>query len=209
MSEAVRERAFEPFFSTKGVGKGTGLGLSMAYGFVKQSGGHIDIDSAPGQGTTVTILLPRTAEAAVEAKASAAAEIVGGSETILVVDDEAAIRDNAADILSTLGYRMLKADSADAAAEVLRRNDGIDLVFTDVIMPGTMNSPQLAELARKLHPDIRVLFTSGYSADAVIQDGKLKHGVSLLNKPYSDDELARAIRTALDTAPDLLADRAM
>jgi CheY-like chemotaxis protein len=181
----------------------------MAYGFVKQSGGHIDIDSAPGQGTTVTILLPRTAEAAVDAKASAAAEIVGGSETILVVDDEAAIRDNAADILSTLGYRMLKADSADAAAEVLRRNDGIDLVFTDVIMPGTMNSPQLAELARKLHPDIRVLFTSGYSADAVIQDGKLKHGVSLLNKPYSDDELARAIRTALDTAPDLLAHRAM
>lgn len=198
MDTEVRERAFEPFFTTKGVGKGTGLGLSMAYGFVKQSGGHIEIDSEPGRGTNVTILLPRTIEAAVEKVAAPAAAVAGGSETILVVDDEIAIQDNVAEILSALGYRILRASSADEAAIVLRQHRRIDLLFTDVIMPGTMNSPKLAAVARELHPEIRVLYTSGYSEDAVIQDGKLKQGVSLLNKPYSDEELARAIRTALN-----------
>jgi CheY-like chemotaxis protein len=127
-----------------------------------------------------------------------AADVVGGSETILVVDDEIAIQDNVAAILSALGYRILRAGSADEAAIVLRQHRRIDLLFTDVIMPGKMNSPQLAAVARELHPEIRVLYTSGYSEDAVIQDGKLKQGVSLLNKPYSDEELARAIRTALN-----------
>ncbi|AWG45935.1 MULTISPECIES: MASE4 domain-containing protein [unclassified Massilia] len=198
MSMEVRERAFEPFFTTKGVGKGTGLGLSMAYGFVKQSGGHIAIDSEPGSGATVTILLPRTAEAAVEKSAAPAAPVAGGSETILVVDDEVAIQDNVAEILSARGYRILRASSADEGAAVLRQHRQIDLLFTDVIMPGTMNSPQLAAVAREMHPEIRVLFTSGYSENAVIQDGKLKQGVNLLNKPYSDEELARAIRAALN-----------
>ncbi len=203
MIEEVRERAFEPFFSTKGIGKGTGLGLSMAYGFVKQSGGHIDIDSEPGQGTTITILLPRTAEAAIEKAAHQAAAVSGGAETILVVDDEIAIQDNVTEILSALGYRVLRASSADDASVVLRQHRGIDLLFTDVIMPGTMNSQQLAALARELHPTIQVLFTSGYSADAVIQDGKLKSDVKLLNKPYSDDDLARAIRAALNGSKKL------
>jgi CheY-like chemotaxis protein len=197
MSTEVRERAFEPFFSTKGVGKGTGLGLSMAYGFVKQSGGHIEIDSEPGRGASVTILLPRTTDAAVEKPATPAATVAGGAETILVVDDEIAIQDNVAEILSTLGYRVLTASSADEAAVLLRQHRRVDLLFTDVIMPGTMNSPQLAEVARQLHPEIQVLFTSGYSENAVIQDGRLKQGVTLLNKPYSGDELARAIRAAL------------
>jgi signal transduction histidine kinase/ActR/RegA family two-component response regulator len=197
MRPDVRERAFEPFFSTKGVGKGTGLGLSMAYGFVKQSGGHIEIDSEPGRGASVTILLPRTTDAAVEKPATPAATVAGGAETILVVDDEIAIQDNVAEILSTLGYRVLTASSADEGATVLRQHRRIDLLFTDVIMPGTMNSPQLAEVARQLHPEIQVLFTSGYSENAVIQDGRLKQGVTLLNKPYSGDELARAIRGAL------------
>jgi signal transduction histidine kinase len=205
MSPEVRERAFEPFFSTKGVGKGTGLGLSMAYGFVKQSGGHIEIDSAPGHGTTVAILLPRTAEAAVEKTAAPSGTVAGGAETILVVDDEIAIQDNVAEILSALGYRVLRAGSADEADGVLRQHRRIDLLFTDVIMPGTMNSPQLAALARQLHPGIQVLFTSGYSENAVIQDGRLKQGVALLNKPYSDDDLGRAVRTALNGSKQALA----
>lgn len=204
MSAAVCERAFEPFFSTKGVGKGSGLGLSMAYGFVNQSGGHIALASDVGQGTTVTIMLPRTAEAAVEKKAAPVVAPAGGSETILVVDDELEIQENVAELLAGLGYRILKASSADEASEVLARHDRIDLLFTDVIMPGTMNSPQLATRARALHPNIKVLFTSGYSEDAVIQDGRLKQGVNLLNKPYGDDELARAIRAALTQKNELV-----
>lgn len=206
MSPEVRERAFEPFFSTKGVGKGTGLGLSMAYGFVKQSGGHIEIDSVPGHGTTVAILLPRTSEAAVEKTAAPSAAVAGGAETILVVDDEVAIQDNVAEILSALGYRVLRAGSADEADGVLRQHSRVDLLFTDVIMPGTMNSPQLATVARRLHPGIQVLFTSGYSENAVIQDGRLKQGVALLNKPYSDEDLARAVRTALNGSKQVVAE---
>jgi signal transduction histidine kinase/CheY-like chemotaxis protein len=199
MSEEVRERAFEPFFSTKGVGKGTGLGLSMAYGFVRQSGGHIELDSEPGRGTTVTILLPRTAEVAVDKPAPAAPAVAGGTETVLLVDDETAILDNVGDILSALGYRVIKAGSADEAGVALRQHGHIDLLFTDVIMPGTMTSPQLAALAQQLHPDIRILFTSGYSEDAVIQDGRLKQGVNLLSKPYTDEELARTLRNVLNS----------
>ncbi|MGB9109583.1 MAG: MASE4 domain-containing protein [Telluria sp.] len=198
MSAEVRERAFEPFFSTKGVGKGTGLGLSMAYGFIKQSGGHIEIDSEFGRGTTITILLPRTVEHAVEKTLQQAVPAAGGSETILVVDDEIDIQENVAAILTTLGYRVLRASSADEASIVLRQQQRIDLLFTDVIMPGTMNSPQLAALARQLHPGVQVLFTSGYSEDAVIKDGKLQEGVKLLNKPYSSEELASAIRGSLN-----------
>ena len=198
MSAEVRERAFEPFFSTKGVGKGTGLGLSMAYGFIKQSGGHIEIDSESGRGTTITILLPRTVEHAVEKTLQQAVPAAGGSETILVVDDEIDIQENVAAILTTLGYRVLRASSADEASIVLRQQQRIDLLFTDVIMPGTMNSPQLAALARQLHPGVQVLFTSGYSEDAVIKDGKLQEGVKLLNKPYSSEELASAIRGSLN-----------
>lgn len=197
MPAAVRERAFEPFFSTKGVGKGTGLGLSMAYGFVKQSGGHIEIASEAGRGTSVIFLLPRTLEAAVEKSSNQATPVSGGSETVLVVDDEVAIQDNVGAILTALGYRVLKASSADEASGVLRQHERIDLLFTDVIMPGAMSSPQLASLARELHPALQVLFTSGYSEDAVIQDGRLKQGVHLLSKPYSSEELARAIRITL------------
>jgi signal transduction histidine kinase/CheY-like chemotaxis protein len=197
MSEAVRERAFEPFFSTKGVGKGSGLGLSMAYGFVTQSGGRIEIDSIVGQGTTVRLLLPRTGESAVEKKALSPTAVMGGNEVVLVVDDEAEIQDNVGALLAGLGYRVLKAGSADEACQVLRRHGTVDLLFTDVIMPGVMTSTQLAALARQLHPGIRVLFTSGYSEDAVIHDGRLDEGVVLLSKPYGRDELARAIRSVL------------
>ncbi|MDQ2989509.1 MAG: MASE4 domain-containing protein [Pseudomonadota bacterium] len=197
MNADVMTRAFEPFFSTKEVGKGTGLGLSMAYGFVKQSGGHIDIDSSVSHGTTIRILLPRTGESAIDKKTAPVTSISGGHEIVLVVDDEVDIQDNVGALLTELGYRVLKASSADEARRVLSQHPQIDLLFTDVIMPGVMTSPQLAALARQLHPAIRVLFTSGYSEDAVIHDGRLDEGVNLLSKPYGRDELARAIRATL------------
>lgn len=200
MSNATKARAFEPFFSTKGVGKGTGLGLSMAHGFVNQSGGHIDIESEEGVGTTIHILLPRT-----DAKLSAklGATIVankGGSETILVVDDEQDILDNVAAILRDFGYRVLTASSADEAVSRIAAQTRIDLLFTDVIMPGVVSALELAEKARALHPELRVLFTSGYTENAMIHNGRLDEGVNLLSKPYGRAELASAVRTLLSTS---------
>lgn len=197
MSDEVRQHLFEPFFSTKGVGKGTGLGLAMAYGFIKQSGGQIDVASTVGQGTTIRLFLPRTAESAAPKSAAVPVAIAGGNEVVLVVDDEADIRANAHAILAGLGYRVREAASADEAVEVLKSHQDIDLVFTDVIMPGEVSSTQLAALAQRLRPGIPVLFTSGYSADAIIHQGKLASGVNLLKKPYTSDELARTIRTVL------------
>ena len=195
MSAAVKARAFEPFFSTKGIGKGTGLGLSMAYGFVTQSGGHIDIDSEEGVGTTVHILLPRT-DAQTSAKPCLPrADSEGGSETILVVDDEADILNNVAAILRDFGYRVLTASSADDAVTRLGTQTRIDLLFTDVIMPGTVSAIELAESARAIHPELRVLFTSGYTENALIHNGRLDEGINLLSKPYGRAELATAIRT--------------
>jgi len=197
MSDEVRARAFEPFFSTKGVGKGNGLGLSMVYGFVTQSGGHIDIDSTVGGGTTITILLPRTDGAVTEKKAAPVQAVIGGSETVLAVDDERDILDNVAAMLRDLGYRVLTADSADAAVALLDRQERIDLLFTDVIMPGVVSATELAERATVAHPGLRVLFTSGYTENAVIHNGRLDEGVNLLSKPYGRTELASAVRAVL------------
>ena len=197
MPDDVKARAFEPFFSTKGLGKGTGLGLSMAYGFVKQSGGHIDIDSTVGAGTTVHILLPRTQASVVEKKAGAPATVQGGSETVLAVDDEQDILDNVATMLRDFGYTVLTAASADAALAILDGQAPIDLLFTDVIMPGAVGATELAERARRRHPGIRVLFTSGYTENAVMRDGRLELGVNLLSKPYGRADLAGAVRALL------------
>lgn len=197
MSEAVRERAFEPFFSTKGIGKGSGLGLSMAYGFVKQSGGHIEIDSTLGAGANIIILLPRTVESAAPKKSGPVGSVEGGNETVLVVDDEKEIQENVAAILGELGYHVITASSADEAATLLDRAGKIDLLFTDVIMPGAISCTELAAMARVRHPDIRVLFTSGYTENAVTNNGKLDAGVTLLNKPYAREELAGAVRKLL------------
>jgi CheY-like chemotaxis protein len=200
MTDDVKGRAFEPFFSTKGVGKGTGLGLSMVYGFAKQSGGDIDIDSVVGQGTTVHIFLPRTDEHAAAKKTAPVATIAGGSETVLVVDDEADILENVATILSEFGYHILTASSADAALAMLSEEDRIDLLFTDVIMPGVVSANELAAQARELHPEIRVLFTSGYTENAMIHNGRLDDGVNLLSKPYGRADLASAVRTLLSSS---------
>ena len=198
MSEEVRMRAFEPFFSTKGVGKGTGLGLSMTHGFVLQSGGQIDIASAPGAGTTVNIYLPRTdEEAGARTPATAVAPAQGGSETILVVDDEHDILANVAAILRDFGYAVITASSADEAVALLDQHRRIDLLFTDVIMPGQVSATDLAKQARRQHPGIRVLFTSGYTENAMIHNGRLDEGVNLLSKPYGRAELASAVRTLL------------
>jgi signal transduction histidine kinase/ActR/RegA family two-component response regulator len=197
MSDDVKTRAFEPFFSTKGVGKGTGLGLSMAYGFVNQSGGRIAIDSVVGVGTTINILLPRTdSQPGAKAAPSVGAER-GGNETILIVDDEPEILANVAAMLRDSGYRVLTACDADDAMRQLGEPGRIDLLFSDVIMPGEMSTTELADHARARHSDLRVLFTSGYTENAMIRDGRLDAGVNLLSKPYGRAELISAVRSVL------------
>ncbi|MES2533742.1 MAG: ATP-binding protein, partial [Pseudomonadota bacterium] len=194
----VLKQVFEPFFTTKPVGSGTGLGLSMVYGFVKQSGGHIDIDSEVDLGTTVKIFLPRSSREA-EPVVEAVPEVVqGGSETVLVVEDNADVRTTVVELLSELGYRTLEAEDAAAALAVLQRGAPVDLLFTDVVMPGKLKSIDLAELARHTHPNIGILFTSGYTRDLVVQGALLEARAELLTKPYARDTLARKIRAALD-----------
>ncbi|MDN4054011.1 PAS domain S-box protein [Massilia sp. YIM B02763] len=198
MDPDVLRQAFEPFFSTKEEGKGTGLGLSMVYGFVKQSGGHVKIYSEPGQGTTVKIYLPRTTAAEdalgpVEPQQPA----VGGTETILVAEDDEAVRTTVVEMLTELGYRVLKAADAASALAVVESGVQIDVLFTDVVMPGLLRSPELARMARERLPNLAVLFTSGYTENAIVHGGRLDPGVELLGKPYTRESLARRIRQVL------------
>jgi len=188
------ERVFEPFFSTKPEGKGTGLGLSMVYGFVRQSGGHIKIYSEVGQGTTVKIYLPRVHEQEDMLTDLRTVPVRGGSETILVVEDDDDVRETAVSLLSDLGYRVLKARDAASALTVIDSGIDIDLLFTDVVMPGPLRSPELARKARARLPHIAVLFTSGYTENAIVHGGRLDPGVELLPKPYTRDDLARKVR---------------
>ncbi|MDL2355851.1 MAG: CHASE domain-containing protein [Pseudomonadota bacterium] len=196
MEADVMAQAFEPFFTTKPVGQGTGLGLSMAYGFVKQSGGHIHIESVAGHGTTVVIHLPRT-DAPDEEVAPAAPVAVGGTETILVVEDDAEVKATAVGILRQLGYHVLDAHDGASALLVLGSGVPIDVLFTDVVMPGPVSSTELAARARQLQPSIAVLFTSGYTQNALITGGRLDEGVQLLGKPYHREQLARKVRDVL------------
>jgi PAS domain S-box-containing protein len=197
---AIRDKVFEPFFTTKGIGNGTGLGLSMVYGFVKQSGGHVRIYSEEGQGTTVKICLPRSeSDAAQPAENHSIAPLTGGQETILVVEDDEPVRANVTAQLQALGYTTLVARNAEEALVLTENGAAFDLLFTDVIMPGVMNGSQLAKLVTQRRPEIKVLFTSGYTENTISQDGWLKAGVLLLPKPYRKAGLARMIRQALDT----------
>jgi len=198
MTPDVLRQAFEPFFSTKPEGKGTGLGLSMVYGFVKQSGGHVKIYSEPGQGTTVKLYLPRTTAAEeplgpLEAQQPA----VGGTETVLVAEDDEAVRTTVVEMLTALGYRVLKASDAASALAVVESGVPIDVLFTDVVMPGTLRSPELARMAKERLPNLAVLFTSGYTENAIVHGGRLDPGVELLGKPYTRESLARRIRQVL------------
>ena len=200
MSEAVLAMAFEPFFTTKPVGQGTGLGLSMAYGFVKQSGGHIALRSAPGQGTTVEILLPRSREQEAALAAPLPAETAtGGNETILVVEDDMGVRLTAVATLAGLGYEVLHAVDGASALALFEAGAQVDLLFTDVVMPGPVPSTELASHARRLLPGVAVLFTSGYTRDALLDGGRLQAGVQLLGKPYSRVQLAHKVREALQS----------
>jgi signal transduction histidine kinase/DNA-binding response OmpR family regulator len=197
MSRDVLERACEPFFTTKPEGVGTGLGLSMAYGFVKQTGGHFRIYSEPGDGTTIKMYFPRSHEAEAAVTRSAGGPAVGGSETVLVVEDDPQVQATVVEMLGSLGYRVLKADNASDALSVVKSGLPIDLLFTDVVMPGPLRSPELARQAKALQPNLVVLFTSGYTQNAIVHGGRLDPGVELLSKPYGRDQLARKIRHLL------------
>ena len=200
MSEDVRALAFEPFFTTKPVGEGTGLGLSMAYGFVKQSGGHIALASTPGQGTTVEILLPRSNERELPMPLPVIETAAGGSERILVVEDDTEVRLTAVGTLSALGYHVIDAVDGASALALLEQGARVDLLFTDVVMPGPVSSTELAAHARRILPDVAVLFTSGYTRNALTHGGRLQEGVQLLSKPYQRTQLAQKIRDALRRA---------
>ncbi|MDB5839091.1 MAG: histidine kinase [Herminiimonas sp.] len=197
MTAEVIERAFEPFFTTKPEGEGTGLGLSMAYGFIRQSGGQIRISSEPGHGTTLVIYLPRSheAESGLPANPDRAAE--HGHGTVLVVEDDIAVQATVTAMLAELGYNVLAAQDGESALTILGSGAAIDLLFTDVVMPGPVNGPALARQARKIIPGLPVLFTSGYPQNAMESGGRLEPGINLLGKPYRRDQLAARISQLL------------
>lgn len=201
MDAKTVERAFEPFFTTKEVGKGTGLGLSQVYGFVRQSAGNVKIYSELGEGTTVKIYLPRfigdEAEPPSSDKTRERNEALG-SETLLVVEDDALLRAYTVELLEDLGYRLFNARNAATALDILAREPHIDLLFTDVVIPGGMNGRALAEEALRLRPGLKVLFTTGYTRNAIVHHGRLDPGVDLLGKPYTPNDLAAKIRSILD-----------
>ena len=197
MSPEVLRRAFEPFYTTKPTGQGTGLGLSMAYGFVKQSGGEIVLRSKIGAGTSVCIYLPRSSAAPLIKEAVHHAPLVGGLETILVVEDEEAVRSSTCAILAALGYTVLEAADAAAAVAIVESGQHIDLVFSDVVMPGAVSSLQLREIVRRHMPECQVLYTSGYAEGVLAHEGKLDASVHLLQKPYHPDALSARIRHLL------------
>ena len=200
MPPEIAARAFDPFFSTKAEGHGTGLGLSMVYGFAKQSRGHVKIYSEVGHGTTVKLYLPRVAQSEDLLAAIERSPVTGGSETILVVEDDAEVRATAIEMLGELGYRVLKAHDAASALHIIESGLSIDLLFTDVVMPGTLKSPELARKAKERQPHIAVLFTSGYTENAIVHGGRLDADVDLLPKPYARDALARKVRQVLAKA---------
>ncbi|WP_424812560.1 PAS domain S-box protein [Roseococcus sp. YIM B11640] len=200
MPPEVAARAFEPFFTTKDVGKGSGLGLSMVYGFVRQSGGHVKIESEPGKGTSVRLYFPRASACAVEPGRAEVedGDLALGQERILLVEDDVAVRAFAARQLRMLGYDVLEAMGASDALAQLRASAPVDLLFTDMVLPGGMTGGQLAEEARKLLPRLRVLFTSGHAEDVQARQGSLPADAEILSKPYRRNELARKVRLALD-----------
>ncbi|MGY3395562.1 PAS domain S-box-containing protein [Bradyrhizobium sp. USDA 3311] len=201
MPKRVLERAFEPFFTTKEVGKGSGLGLSMVYGFVKQSNGHVTIYSEPGLGTTVRIYLPAVLAKTQSAPLAVEKEVVqSGSETVLVVEDDPFVRSYAVMSLESLGYRVISAVDGKEALQTLAAAPHIDLLFTDVVMPGGVNGWELAGLARKARPEMRVLLTSGYALETLAANGHVQQGAPILEKPYRKAELARLVREALAAA---------
>jgi signal transduction histidine kinase len=201
----LMKRVFEPFFTTKGHGRGSGLGLAMVHGFVKQSGGHIRIYSEANEGTTVKIYLPRLSQAAEVAtnpeevpQRPTPVELAHPSETILLVEDDEGVRQYAKSALEELGYTVLVAQDGAGALRITNDGTHIDLLFTDIVLPGGMNGRQLSQEVLKTRPALAVLFTTGYTPNAIIHHGRLDPDVQLLSKPYSRDDLSRKIRRVLD-----------
>jgi signal transduction histidine kinase/CheY-like chemotaxis protein len=202
MPAAVRDRAFEPFFTTKALGKGTGLGLSQVYGFVKQSGGHVAIESEPGKGTSVHLYLPRYKGKVADAEgwqAGPETRLPGArdGEIVLAVDDEEKVLQLAVDALRELGYIVLHAPGGEAALELIESQPRVDLLLTDVLMPG-MHGTKLAEQVEALRPEIKLLYMSGYPSDGIVSDGVVADGVALLSKPFTVAQLAARVRQVLD-----------
>lgn len=192
------DQVFEPFFTTKPAGKGTGLGLSMVYGLVKQLNGHIKIYSEPGEGTTFRLYLPRTKQEVADKAIEYSGPVRGGSETILVVEDDDDVRATVVELLSELGYRVLRASDATSGLAIVESGIPIDLLFTDVVMPGPLQSRDMATRAQERLPGLAVLFTSGYTENSIVHGGRLDDDVELLSKPYTQEELAHRIRSCLD-----------
>ncbi|WP_374939258.1 ATP-binding protein [Mesorhizobium sp. NBSH29] len=199
MPPEVIEKAFEPFFTTKGVGKGTGLGLSQVFGFVKQSGGHIKIYSEIGQGTAIKIYLPRSYSAGQAVRREAANGTPTGNEIVLVVEDDASVRSLTVQMLTELGYTVRAAEGGAEGLHLLAENPDIHLLLTDVVMPD-MNGRQLADAARKAKPDLKVLFTTGYTSNAVVHNGVLDQDAPMLQKPATLQQLAQKVRSVLDAS---------
>jgi CheY-like chemotaxis protein len=199
MTQEVMEKAFDPFFTTKEVGKGSGLGLSMIYGFVKQSNGYVSLYSELGIGTSVKLYLPRAGIAQTPASADADTVERGNGETILIVEDNDAMQAHAVDMVCELGYRTVTARDATEALTLLKGAAPIDLLFTDIVIPGGLSGIDLAREAMALRPGLKVLYTSGYTENAVMHDGRLAAGSPFLNKPYRRQDLATKIRRALDS----------
>ncbi len=204
----VLQKVFEPFFTTKETGKGSGLGLAMVHGFVKQTGGHIRIYSEVGHGTTVKIYLPRLMDETKVASAPAPAPVQRGAaaraqngEAVLVVEDNDGVRDYAGASLKDLGYEVYEAADAASALEQIKNGAKIDLLFTDVVLPGGMSGRVLADKITEKFPDLPVLFTTGYTRNAIVHHGRLDPHVHLLNKPYTQQDLARKVRQLLDGEP--------
>ncbi len=200
MPPEVIQKAFDPFFTTKPVGRGTGLGLSMVYGFVKQSGGHVKIYSEVGHGTTIKIYLPRSLQSEDQIVDMDSMPVTGGSEMVLVAEDDEKVRETVVSLLNDLGYRVLKAKDAQSALTIIESGMPIDVLFTDVVMPGPLRSTELARKARERMPNLAVLFTSGYTQNAIMHSGRLDENVELLSKPYTREALGRKLRHVLADA---------
>ena len=200
MSREIKARIFEPFYTTKGPGRGTGLGLATVYGVVKQSGGHIRVYSEPGAGTTFKIYFPRTDAAPESTHPAAPTALARGTETVLLVEDEAEVRDLARELLERLGYTVLEASLPTDAVQIARQHVGpIDLLFTDVIMP-RMSGRTLAEAIAAERPEAKILFMSGYTDDAIVRHGVLERDTEFLQKPFTAQALATKVREVLDRA---------
>ena len=198
MEPEVLEKVFEPFFTTKEVGKGSGLGLSMVYGFVKQSNGHITVNSEIGKGTTVELYMPRSSVVALDKINGGRPELASGSERILLVEDDEDVRKVSATLLRAQGYEIVEAGNGEAAIRHLKDGQTFDLLFTDVVLPGGMNGVKIADLAKQIQPGIRVLYTSGYAENTLFENQKMEQKDILLNKPYRRADLLEKIRSMLD-----------